>query len=96
MGREREPGDRRAGGVEHGKALAGAPWGRSALNLRLLLAGFGLVICVGLGVLSWAVGYPWLGVVLFVLAAVALVDLVVVGRRVKRRRERGEHHTLFE
>lgn len=69
---------------------------RSALNLRLVLATFGLVSCSALAVLTVRAGYPVLAVALIVLAAVAAVDLTVVGRRVARRRRRGEHHTLFE
>lgn len=69
---------------------------RSALNLRLALATFGLVICTVFAVLAFWAGIPVLGVMLAVLAVVAAVDLVVVGRRVAGRRRRGEHHTLFE
>ena len=67
----------------------GAANARSALTLRLVLAGFGLVLCVVLGVLALASDVsPAFAVVLFVLAAAALVDLVVVGRR-KLRGEPG-------
>jgi membrane protein implicated in regulation of membrane protease activity len=69
---------------------------RSALNLRLVLATFGLVSCTALAVVTFWVGILALGVALVVLAVVAAVDLVVVGRRVIRRRRRGERHTLFE
>jgi Flp pilus assembly protein TadB len=69
---------------------------RSALNLRLALATFGLVVCTAFAVAAFWVGIPVLGAVLVLLAVVAVVDLVVVGRRVARRRRRGEHHTLFE
>jgi hypothetical protein len=69
--------------------FAGAAPAQSALTLRLVLAAFGLVVCVGGGVLWLAAGLPvWAAVVLFVLGAVALVDLVVVARR-KRRGEPG-------
>jgi heme A synthase len=69
--------------------IGGAPPARSALTLRLVLAGFGLVVCVVLGIVALAAGVPlWLPVVLFVLAAVALVDLGVVARR-KARGEPG-------
>ena len=61
---------------------------RSALTLRLWLAGFGLVVCAVGAVISLAVGVTWLGVVLVVLAVVAVVDIVVVARR-KRRGEPG-------
>jgi Flp pilus assembly protein TadB len=67
----------------------GAANARSALTLRLVLAGFGLVLCVVLGVLALDSDVsPAYAVVLFVLAAVALVDLVVVARR-KLRGEPG-------
>ncbi|MEO3744613.1 hypothetical protein [Plantactinospora sp. B5E13] len=71
----------------------------SALNLRLLLASFGLVVCVVLGVLALRADLLVLAVILFVLAAVAVVDLVVVQRRrVARRREEppGTRHSMFE
>jgi membrane protein implicated in regulation of membrane protease activity len=69
--------------------IGGAPPAQSALTLRLVLAAFGLVVCVVGGVLVHAAGAPlWFAVVLFVLAAVALVDLVVVARR-KMRGEPG-------
>ncbi|MGR6967801.1 DUF6343 family protein [Geodermatophilus sp. URMC 61] len=69
--------------------LGGAPPAQSALTLRLLLAAFGLVVCIGGGILWLTAGLPvWAAVVLFVLAAVAAVDLVVVARR-KMRGEPG-------
>jgi Flp pilus assembly protein TadB len=67
----------------------GAGAARSALTLRLVLAVFGLVVCVVGGVVVLAAGAPlWFAVVLFVLAAIALIDLVVVARR-KLRGEPG-------
>jgi Flp pilus assembly protein TadB len=69
--------------------FGGAPPAQSALTLRLVLAGFGLVVCVAGGIVLLVAGVPvWIAVVLFVLAAVALVDLVVVTRR-KARGEPG-------
>ena len=69
--------------------IGGAPPARSALTLRLVLAAFGLVFCLGAGLLWLAGDLPvWPAVVLFVLAAVAAVDLVVVIRR-KARGEPG-------
>jgi Flp pilus assembly protein TadB len=69
--------------------FAGAPPAQSALTLRLVLAAFGLVVCLAGGILFLAAGLPvWTAVVLFVLGAVALVDLVVVVRR-KARGEPG-------
>ncbi|WP_169064590.1 DUF6343 family protein [Geodermatophilus dictyosporus] len=69
--------------------LFGAPPAQSALTLRLVLAAFGLVVCVVFGVLWLRTDLPsWPAVVLFASGAVALVDLLVVARR-KRRGEPG-------
>jgi hypothetical protein len=69
--------------------IGGAPPAQSALTLRLVLAAFGLVVCVAGGLILLAADVPVaFAVVLFVLAAVALVDLVVVVRR-KLRGEPG-------
>lgn len=71
----------------------------SALNTRLLLASFGLVVCLVLGVLALRADLPVLAAVLVVLAVVAAVDLVVVQRRrAARRREEppGTRHSIFE
>ena len=69
--------------------IGGALSAQSALTLRLVLAGFGLVVCVAGGIVLLVAGVPvWIAVVLFVLAAVALVDLAVVTRR-KARGEPG-------
>ncbi|WP_346622108.1 DUF6343 family protein [Blastococcus montanus] len=67
--------------------IGGARPAQSALTLRLALAIFGLVVCV-LGGLGWlAAGLPtWPAVVLFVLGAIAAVDIVVI----LRRKARGE------
>jgi membrane protein implicated in regulation of membrane protease activity len=67
--------------------FAGAAPAQSALTLRLVLAAFGLIVCVAGGIVFLVAGVPvWAAVVLFVLAAVAAVDLVVV----LRRKARGE------
>ncbi|NIZ91873.1 DUF6343 family protein [Kineococcus rubinsiae] len=63
---------------------------RSPLRLRLLLAAFGLVVCTVLAVLWFTADPPPGGArapgwVLAVLALAALADLVVVGRRLRRR-----------
>ena len=59
----------------------GAPPAFSALNLRLMLAAFGVVVCIG-GAIAFAVAGLWLPVVLLVLLAIgAIVNLVVVNRR---------------
>jgi hypothetical protein len=69
--------------------FAGAPPAQSALTLRLVLAAFGLVVCIAGGILFLAAGLPvWTAVVLFVFGAVALVDLVIIIRR-KARGEPG-------
>lgn len=69
--------------------VGGARPAQSALTLRLVLAAIGLVICTAGGVAAIVAGTPlWFPVVLFVLAAVALVDLAVVARR-KLRGEPG-------
>jgi Flp pilus assembly protein TadB len=69
--------------------FAGAPPAQSALTLRWVLAAFGLVVCVAGGILFLAAGLPvWTAVFLFVLGAVALVDLVIIARR-KARGEPG-------
>jgi hypothetical protein len=56
----------------------------SALRLRLVLALFGLVVCVVGGLLVWRVAAP-IAIALFVLAAIALVDLAVIVTRLRRR-----------
>jgi Family of unknown function (DUF6343) len=68
--------------------FAGATPARSALTLRLVLAAFGLVVSVGGGLLWLAVEElpVWPAVVLFVLGAIAAVDIVVI----LRRKARGE------
>jgi membrane protein implicated in regulation of membrane protease activity len=71
---------------------------RSALNLRLVLAGAGLVACAALAVgLFWA-GFAAFGWVAAALAVVAAVNVIFVQyRRVqRRRREPGRHDSLFE
>jgi hypothetical protein len=70
--------------------IGGARPARSALTLRLVLAVFGLVVCIGGGILMLRaepvpVAFP---IVLFVLAAVVAVDIVVIVRR-KARGEPG-------
>jgi hypothetical protein len=69
--------------------FGGAPPAQSALTLRLVLAVFGLVVCIAGGIVFLRVGVPvWAAIVLFVLAGVALVDIAVVARR-KARGEPG-------
>jgi hypothetical protein len=67
--------------------LGGAAPAQSALTLRLVLAVFGLVVCLAGGVLVLLSPVPaWFGVALLVLAVIAAVDLVVI----LRRKARGE------
>lgn len=70
----------------------------SALNMRLILAVFGLVSMTIFAVVAFRVGVIWLGVVAAILAAVAVVDLVVIQRRraARHREEPGVKHSLFE
>ena len=69
--------------------FAGAPPAQSALTLRLILAVFGVLVCVAGGIAVLAIGAPmWAAVVLFVLGAIAVVDIVVIVRR-KARGEPG-------
>ncbi|SCL33139.1 hypothetical protein GA0070616_4645 [Micromonospora nigra] len=70
----------------------------SALNLRLVLASFGLVTMVLFAVLAFRADLAWLGALCVVFAVVAVVDLVVIQRRraARRREEPGTRHSLFE
>jgi hypothetical protein len=68
--------------------FGGASPTRSALTLRAVLAGFGVLVCTAGAVLVIMAGLTALGVVLAVLATVALVDLGWVIHR-KRRGEPG-------
>jgi len=68
--------------------FGGAPPARSALTLRAVLAGFGLLFSAVAAVLMIRSGLTAFGVVFVVLAAAALVDLGWVIHR-KRRGEPG-------
>jgi hypothetical protein len=69
--------------------FAGAAPAQSPLTLRLVLAVFGLVVCLAGGLFVLLSPLPaWFGWALLVLAAVAAVDLVVIIRR-KARGEPG-------
>ena len=69
--------------------FAGEAPTHSALTLRAVLAVFGLLLCAGGAAWAVVVGAPtWLVVAFVVLAVVAVVDLVVIGRR-KARGEPG-------
>ncbi|GII54413.1 hypothetical protein Pth03_28020 [Planotetraspora thailandica] len=65
---------------------------RSALNLRIVLAAFGLVVCGVFAAAAFAAGLTVLAICLAVLALIAVVDLVVV---IRRRVRRGDGHSLF-
>jgi hypothetical protein len=77
------------------------PPARSALNLRLVLAVGGGVLCTLLGLLVLRAMGLGPALLLFVLAVVALVDVVVILRRKRQRtaQHRGSahrHDSLFE
>jgi hypothetical protein len=67
----------------------------SALNLRLVLATFGLITSTIFAVVLLRTGIDVLGWILVVLAVVAAIDVVVIQLR---RRARGRAHgdSLFE
>ena len=67
--------------------MTAAPY--SPLNLRLVLALGGTVLCLALGVLVLRAFGVGASVFLFALAAVGVVDLVVIQRR---RRQRAAEH----
>ena len=86
-----EPPDYRRGLEDHHDptaGLGGAPPARSALTLRLALATFGLVVCLVGAVVAGFVGVWWFAALMGTVAAVSLIDLIVVGRR-KARGEPG-------
>jgi hypothetical protein len=68
--------------------MAGLAPARSSLTLRLVLASFGLVVCLAGCVTAALLGLIAVGVVLGIAAIVAAVDIVVVAQR-KRRGEPG-------
>ncbi|MGH3943242.1 MAG: DUF6343 family protein [Pseudonocardiaceae bacterium] len=68
--------------------FGGAAPARSALTLRAVLAGFGLVFCTVAAVIMIMVDLMAFGVFFAVLAGIALVDLIWVIHR-KRRGEPG-------
>jgi Flp pilus assembly protein TadB len=82
--------DRRARPGYHDptSGMWGAAPTRSALTLRLVLAAFGLVVCLAGCVTAVILDLAAIAVVLGVAALIAAVDLVVVARR-KRRGEPG-------
>lgn len=77
------------------------PPARSALNLRLVLASGGTVLCVFLGVLVLRAFGLLPALLLFALAVAGIVDVVVILRRRAQRaaEDRGtddRHDSLFE
>lgn len=68
--------------------IGGVSPARSALTLRLALAGFGVVVCALAAWVFVVVHAPVPAAVVALLGVVALVDLVVVARR-KRHGEPG-------
>jgi hypothetical protein len=77
------------------RGTVGHPY--SALNLRLVLACFGLVSCGVLTGVSLWLKLPLLALLAAVFAVVAMVDLVIIQlRRRQRRRTDPTDHSLFE
>jgi len=74
------------------RGTVGHPY--SALNLRLVLAGFGFVSCAVLAVLALRAGATAFAWALAALAVIAAIDLVVI--QLRRRARRDEDHSLFE
>ncbi|GGN93165.1 hypothetical protein GCM10010112_81100 [Actinoplanes lobatus] len=70
----------------------------SPLNLRLVLALFGLVVCTVLSVLLFRAGWTLPGWLLAAWAVFAAGDIVVIQlrRRARARAEGGRKHSLFE
>ncbi|GAA4936729.1 hypothetical protein [Actinoplanes utahensis] len=70
----------------------------SPLNLRLILALFGMVVCTVLATLLFRAGWTVPGWLLAAWAVVAAVDAVVIQlrRRARARAEGGRDHSLFE
>ncbi|GLX97104.1 hypothetical protein Hesp01_50540 [Herbidospora sp. NBRC 101105] len=50
-----------------------------------MLAIFGVLICGAVAVLAFLVGIVFLGVIMAVLAVIAIADLIVVVRRLRQR-----------
>ena len=70
----------------------------SPLNLRLVLALFGFVVCTVLALLLWRAGWTVPAWLLAAWAVVAVVDVVIVQlrRRARRRAEGSKDHSVFE
>jgi hypothetical protein len=77
------------------RGTVGHPY--SALNLRLLLAGFGLVVSAVFAVLLIRAGYTVVGWVMAGIAVLALANGIVVQMRRHARRGAGQSSTsIFE
>ncbi|GAA2482880.1 hypothetical protein [Winogradskya humida] len=76
------------------RGTVGEPY--SALNLRLVLAAFGFVVCGVLSVLLFRAGWTVPGWLLAAWAVVAVADVVVVQLRRRARARDGGDHSLFE
>jgi hypothetical protein len=61
--------------------LGGAPPARSALGLRLVLAVFGVTVCAAATVAFALAGYGAVAAAAGVLAAIGVVDIIVIRRR---------------
>jgi hypothetical protein len=70
----------------------------SPLNLRLVLALFGLVVCTVLAVLLFRAGWTVPGWLLTAWAVAAAVDAVIIQlrRRARAKAEGNRDHSLFE
>jgi hypothetical protein len=69
----------------------------SPLNLRLALASFGLVMSVVFAIFLFRYHLAPVAWAFIVLAAVSVVDIVVIQlRRRARKREDPTHHSMFE
>jgi hypothetical protein len=87
---------RQAGQPRERRGTVGHPY--SALNLRFVLASFGLVFSTILAVVLALIGQPVFAVTMAVVAVTAAVDLAIL---IRRRRERRRQHpdrrySLFE
>jgi hypothetical protein len=78
------------------RGTVGHPY--SALNLRLVLASFGLVASVAFAVLLGRAGYGVAAAVMAAVAVTAAIDIVVIERRrrARRRADPDAHPSLFE
>ncbi len=77
------------------RGTVGHPY--SALNLRLVLAVIGLILCTAAAVILFWRGVPVLGALFAAVGATAVVDIVIIQlRRRARRRTDPARHSLFE